>query len=98
MLKDAKRTGAADGTGPSGSPGKGRTAPFAQGVGDGPVLTTEQAARYVGLSASTLAKKRVTGINSPPYVQAVRNGAVRYRTRDLDAWMDARTYSNTSER
>lgn len=62
------------------------------------VLTPKEAAAYVGLSASTLAKKRVTGLDSPPYVQSVPNGVVRYRVSDLDDWMEARVLRSTSDR
>lgn len=60
-------------------------------------LKPDEAARYLGLSTSTLAKMRV-GTGSPKYVQTVAGGAVRYRIKDLDEWMKSRTVENTSER
>lgn len=68
------------------------------GAAERVLLDTAEAAAYVRLAASTLEKRRVTGLNSPPYIQTVARGAVRYRISDLDAWLDARTYHNTSER
>lgn len=63
----------------------------------GRALTPPEAARYLGLSTSTLAKMRTTS-GSPRYVQTVEHGAVRYRVSDLDEWMSARTIGSTSER
>jgi len=57
-------------------------------------LTTEAAATYLGLAESTLEKARVHG-TGPKYVKLGR--AVRYRIRDLDEWLEARTMNSTSE-
>jgi predicted DNA-binding transcriptional regulator AlpA len=59
------------------------------------VLRTPQAADYVGLSASTLEKFRVTG-NGPPYQKAGPKIVV-YRLEDLDAWPSANRRRSTSD-
>lgn len=85
------------------------TSPLRRQGGDGDIqrpapeapnrlLSTAEAAAYVGLAASTLEKRRVTGLDSPPFVQSVARGSVRYRLRDLEVWLEARTFRNTSER
>ena len=56
--------------------------------------TTEMAARYLGLSQSTLEKWRVTGAG-PVYRKHGRR--VLYRKSDLDAWSDAQVRRSTSE-
>jgi predicted DNA-binding transcriptional regulator AlpA len=57
-------------------------------------LNTTAAARYIGLSKSTLEKARIYG-GGPPFVR-VTSRAVRYRVLDLDAWMHERLVSSTS--
>jgi predicted DNA-binding transcriptional regulator AlpA len=59
------------------------------------VLRTPQAAEYVGLSASTLEKFRLTG-NGPRY-QKSGPKIVVYRPEDLDAWLDANRRRSTSD-
>jgi predicted DNA-binding transcriptional regulator AlpA len=59
------------------------------------VLRTPQAADYVGLSASTLEKFRLTG-NGPPYQKAGPKIVV-YRPEDLDAWLHASRRRSTSD-
>ena len=59
------------------------------------MLDTAGAARYIGLSKSTLEKMRVVG-NSPPYYKYAR--VVRYRPQDLDAWLSERRVFSTSEK
>jgi predicted DNA-binding transcriptional regulator AlpA len=54
-----------------------------------------QAAAYLQVSKSALAKKRVYG-DGPKFVRWGR--AVRYRREDLDAYMAARLVRSTSER
>ncbi len=54
------------------------------------------AARYLALSASTLAKMRLRG-DGPQYVK-VGPRAVAYRKTDLDAWLEGRIRKSTSER
>jgi excisionase family DNA binding protein len=62
------------------------------------LLTTKEAAEYLGLSVSHLNKLRHYG-RGPLYRKlGDRPGsAVRYRQSDLDAWADARRVSSTSE-
>lgn len=51
-------------------------------------LTTEQAAKRLGVSASLLEKLRVyQPKKSPPFIRIGR--AIRYRAADLDAWASA---------
>ncbi len=56
-------------------------------------LTPRAAAIYLGTSPSTLAKLRLFG-DGPPFTRIGR--AVRYRRRDLDAWMAARLVTSVS--
>jgi hypothetical protein len=56
------------------------------------LLTEVQAADLLKLSVRTLQAWRVRGIG-PAYVRARR--AIRYRRRDLVAWMDANTVAST---
>jgi predicted DNA-binding transcriptional regulator AlpA len=58
-------------------------------------LDTKGAARYLGMSTSTLEKLRVFG-GGPQYLKL--RHLVRYRHQDLDAWMNERLMSSTSER
>jgi predicted DNA-binding transcriptional regulator AlpA len=57
-------------------------------------LRTQQAARYVGLSKSTLEKYRVTG-GGPIYASLGR--IVVYESSDLDYWVSERKRASTSE-
>jgi predicted DNA-binding transcriptional regulator AlpA len=59
------------------------------------VLRTPEAAEYVGLSASTLEKFRLTG-NGPLYRRAGPKIVV-YRPEDLDAWLNSHRYRSTSD-
>lgn len=59
-----------------------------------PFLTTEEAAKYLGLKRSTLEAWRCRG-GGPKFIRLGR--AVRYRSGDLEAWIESRTRSNTSE-
>ena len=68
--------------------------PTAHNTTDLDVLLTEaQAADCLNLSIRTLQAWRVKGCG-PLFVRAGR--AVRYRRRDLIAWMDANTASSTT--
>jgi predicted DNA-binding transcriptional regulator AlpA len=58
-------------------------------------LTTREAANYLGLAPSTLAKLRVNG-GGPKYRKLL--AAVRYSTFDLTQWVDERTRTSTSSR
>jgi len=59
------------------------------------LLTTKQAADYLGVSKSFLAKARVSG---EPEIQFSRlGGCIRYRLVDLDAFVAANMACSTSE-
>ncbi len=58
------------------------------------LLKTAEAARVLGLSASTLSKLRLTG-SGPSFRKLGR--AVRYAPLDLQAWADAHSRRSTSE-
>jgi predicted DNA-binding transcriptional regulator AlpA len=58
------------------------------------VVITGEAARLVGLSASTLAKLRLNG-NGPAYCKLGRR--VVYRPADLEQWLQSRTTRDTSD-
>ena len=58
------------------------------------ILNTEAAAQYLALSKQTLERYRVAGAG-PRYAKFA--GAVRYRRTDLDAWVESRLISSTSE-
>jgi excisionase family DNA binding protein len=57
------------------------------------MLTTGDAAAYLGLSVSYLNKMRISG-GGPVFLKLSR--AVRYRQEDLDAWTASRRYNSTS--
>ena len=59
------------------------------------LLSTENAARYLGLSARTLNNWRwLGGGRGPAFVRLGRS--VRYDVRTLDAWIAGRTFDSTS--
>jgi len=57
-------------------------------------LLQPDAARYLGLSQSFLAKSRCSGFG-PRYCKLGRR--VAYRKSDLDAWREERVYASTSQ-
>ena len=57
-------------------------------------LSVQEAARFLGLSVSTLNKMRLNG-SGPPYLKFGRR--VLYDLRDLEAWVAERKRSHTSE-
>jgi predicted DNA-binding transcriptional regulator AlpA len=57
-------------------------------------LRAPEAARYLGLSASTLSKMRLRG-DGPVFLKL--NRAVAYDSRDLDAWLAGRRRVSTSD-
>ena len=57
-------------------------------------LNDHEAAEYVGLSISTLSKRRVFG-GGPKYLKLGRR--VVYDTRDLDDWLDSHRRTSTSD-
>ena len=58
------------------------------------LLTQREAASTLRLSERTLERLRLQG-GGPMFVKCGR--AVRYRECDLEAWIDARVVSNTSQ-
>ena len=58
------------------------------------LLTTKQAAESLSLSMTTLEKYRVYG-GGPRFLHLGR--AVRYRVSDLDAWLESRVRTSTSD-
>lgn len=58
------------------------------------VLLSRDAARFVGLSESTLAKLRLNG-NGPIYCKLGRR--VVYRPADLEEWLQSRTARDTTD-
>jgi hypothetical protein len=59
------------------------------------LLDPPNAARYVGLSVATLAKYRCTSNDGPPFFRS--GSRIRYALDDLDAWLDKRRFTSTSE-
>jgi len=57
-------------------------------------IRTADAASYLGLSKSTLEKYRISGAG-PVYASLGR--VIVYDVEDLDAWVDARKRTSTSE-
>lgn len=58
------------------------------------VVTARVAAKFVGLSESTLAKLRLNG-NGPVYCKLGRR--VLYRPSDLERWLESRIARDTSD-
>lgn len=57
------------------------------------LLTPKEAARYLNVSVSWLAKRRLAG-DGPPYLKL--GGAVRYSEASLQQWMKAQQRISTS--
>jgi len=62
--------------------------------GNAAILNVAAAARFWGLSPSTLAKMRLYG-NSPKYLKLGRR--VLYRRADLETWLESRLARDTSD-
>ena len=61
------------------------------------VLRTPEAAKYIGLSISTLTKMRIRGgDDTPPFVKLGAR-SVGYCVADLDVWLEARRRASTSD-
>lgn len=60
------------------------------------ILRPPEAARYLGLSESTLAKQRLRG-DGPRYVK-LGSRAVGYSINELNAYLELCTRSSTSEK
>lgn len=58
------------------------------------LLTSKQAAAYLGLNQQWLTQARFRG-DSPPFIKFgnAQNSPVRYDVQDLDAWIKERTIS-----
>lgn len=59
------------------------------------LLTTKEAARFLGVSEAFLERDRWAGARIP-YVK-VGSRAVRYRPQDLETYLKSRTLKSTSE-
>ena len=59
------------------------------------VLRAPEAAKYTGLSQSTLAKRRLYG--QPPAFLNLGGRAIGYAIDDLDAWLDSCRRRSTSQ-
>ncbi len=59
------------------------------------LMTSEQAAKYLGFTDGWLAKLRMRG-GGPKYIRLGRK--CRYAPADLDTWLAAHRVSNTSEK
>jgi len=59
------------------------------------LLTTEDAAEYIGYSEQTLRSSRVSGslsgLNPPPHVK-IGKKSIRYKLTDLDKWIESQDY------
>lgn len=60
------------------------------------LLTTKQAAKFVGLSESTLNQYRVSG-RGPRFIRLGGSRLVRYDRRELEAWARSDQRLSTSE-
>lgn len=61
------------------------------------VLRAPEAAKFLGLSTSTLAKMRMRGgHDSPPFVR-IGSRVVGYRLSDLESWLSSRRRRSTSD-
>jgi predicted DNA-binding transcriptional regulator AlpA len=59
------------------------------------VLRAPEAAKYIGLSESTLAKRRLYGL--PPSFLNLGGRAIGYAIEDLDGWLDTCRRQSTSQ-
>jgi predicted DNA-binding transcriptional regulator AlpA len=59
---------------------------------------TKETAEQLGLSEKSLAnaRSRGTGITIP-FIKMGTSGSIRYRQSDIDAYMEANTFSHTGE-
>ena len=61
-----------------------------------PILLTEkEVAKMLGFSTRTLQKWRLTG-EGPVFIKATQR-AIRYRKDDIQAWIQKRTFTSTSQ-
>ena len=60
--------------------------------------TTKETADQLGLSEKSLANARCTGTGiNIPFIKMGTSGSIRYRQADIDAYMEANTFSHTGE-
>jgi excisionase family DNA binding protein len=59
------------------------------------LFTEKEAARYIGMSQSFLARARMVGDKDMPVFLKLGR-AVRYRLSDLDAWLESRVRHSTN--
>ena len=59
------------------------------------VMRAPEAAAYIGLSESTLAKRRVYGL--PPEYLSLGGRAIGYAISDLDSWLESCRRQSTSQ-
>ena len=60
--------------------------------------TTKETADQLGLSPKSLANARCTGTGiNLPFIKMGTSGSIRYRQADIDAYMEANTFSHTGE-
>ena len=60
------------------------------------VLRPPEAAKYIGLSTSTLAKRRLYGL--PPVFLNLGGRAIGYAIDDLNSWLESCRRQSTSQR
>jgi hypothetical protein len=60
--------------------------------------TTRETAKQLNLSEKSLANSRTTGTGIKiPFIKMGTSGSIRYRQSDIDAYIDANTFSHTGE-
>lgn len=59
-----------------------------------PLLTTLEAAAYIGVTQATLNAWRCVGRYNIPFLKVGR--LVKYRRRDLEAWLESRVHVNNT--
>ena len=60
--------------------------------------TTKETADQLGLSPKSLANARCNGTGIKiPFIKMGTSGSIRYRQADIDACMEANTFSHTGE-
>lgn len=74
------------------SPPNEQTVPQTGTTINNELVDSHRAARRLGLAEQTLRKMRIRG-DGPQFLKL--NRSVRYRVRDIDAWLDARVTTQT---
>lgn len=62
------------------------------------LLTTTEAAEFLGVDTRTLEGRRLRG-GGPPFIRLFKGprGPVRYRLADLESWLESRLRASTSD-